>query len=116
MCFPRISGVSCAWPGNANCTLFAFTLSTCFHLHVEQHQRTLAAIFEDPVRTNILWRDIVAMLVHAGAEVRNGAGSRVRVTLLGKRVTLHRPHRRKEASSYTVRDLRAFLLLTGVVP
>lgn len=81
-----------------------------------KHQRTLAAIFEDPVRTNILWRDIVAMLVHAGAEVRNGAGSRVRVTLAGRRVTLHRPHPRKEANSYTVRDLRAFLLLNGVVP
>jgi SHS2 domain-containing protein len=81
-----------------------------------KHRRTLAALFEDPVRSNILWNDIVAMLVHFGAKLRNGAGSRVRVTLSGKRVNLHRPHPRKEVNAYTVRDLRAFLLLTGVVP
>ena len=81
-----------------------------------KHRRTLAAIFEDPVRVNILWSDVRSMLTHVGADLRNGAGSRVRVTLLEKRVTLHRPHPRKEVNAYTVRDLRSFLLLTGVVP
>ena len=80
-----------------------------------KHERTLAALFEDPVRTNILWRDTASMLIHLGATLRYGAGSRVRVTLRGRRTTLHRPHPRKEVNSYTVRDLRAFLLLTGIV-
>jgi len=81
-----------------------------------KHRRTLAALFEDPVRSNILWNDVVSMLVYFGAGLRNGAGSRVRVSLGGQRTTLHRPHPQKEVNTYTVRDLRAFLLLTGVVP
>ena len=81
-----------------------------------KHQRTLAAVFEDPVRANILWNDVAAMLKYFGAKLRNGSGSRVRVTLRGKRTTLHRPHPQKEVNAYTVRDLRQFLLLTGVVP
>ena len=31
-----------------------------------KHERTLKAIFEDPVRSNIAWRDIEAMLESAG--------------------------------------------------
>jgi len=81
-----------------------------------KHRRTLASVFEDPIRRSILWSDIESMLKHMGAKLKSGAGSRVRVSLNGKRVTLHRPHPQKEANTYTVRDLRAFLLLTGVVP
>jgi hypothetical protein len=81
-----------------------------------KHRRTLAAIFEDPVRTSILWSDIESMLKNLGARLQNSAGSRVQVTLQGKRVNLHRPHPQKEVNAYTVRDLRSFLRLTGVVP
>src|SRR5437016_5043486 len=34
----------------------------------QKHRRTLAAIFDDPARSNISWRDIEAMLKAAGAE------------------------------------------------
>ena len=81
-----------------------------------KHARTLAAVFEEPTRANILWSDIVSMLQYYGAELREGAGSRVGVLLAGNRVTLHRPHPRKEANQYTVRTVRKFLILTGVVP
>jgi hypothetical protein len=48
-----------------------------------RHRRTLEAVFDDPIRSNILWRDIEAMLKAAGAEISEGAGSRVRIVLNG---------------------------------
>lgn len=80
-----------------------------------KHRRTIAAVFEDPVRSSILWNDVVSLLLHLGATMRQGSGSRVRVMLRGKRVTLHLPHPQKEVNTYTVRDLREFLHRTGVV-
>ncbi len=67
-----------------------------------RHLRTLAAVFEDPVRANLLWRDIEAMLRYLDADIQERAGSRVSVTLNGKPVVFHRPHPRKEATRYTV--------------
>ena len=81
-----------------------------------KHERTLAAVFEEPTLANILWRDIESMLVHYGATLQEGAGSRVRVLLNENRVTLHRPHPQKETNRYTVRDLREFLAFNGIVP
>jgi hypothetical protein len=62
--------------------------------------RTLNAIFEDPVKSSIAWRDIEAMLESFGAEISEGAGSRVRIALNGVRAVFHRPHPQKE----TVRE------------
>jgi hypothetical protein len=83
---------------------------------VSRHLRTLTAVFEDPVRANILWSDIESMLRYLGAEFAERSGSRVNVRLNGFGVVLHRPHPRKEANRYTVRDVRAFLTLVGVTP
>jgi hypothetical protein len=81
-----------------------------------KHQRTLAAIFEDPVRANILWRDIVALLKNLGADVTERAGSRVAFTLAARTLVLHRPHPGKEARPYMVSDVRNFLIAAGVTP
>jgi hypothetical protein len=35
----------------------------------QQHRRTLEAIFDAPIRSNISWRDIEGMLKAAGAEI-----------------------------------------------
>ena len=51
----------------------------------QKHRRTLEAIFDDPVRSNIPWRDIESMLKAAGAEITEGEGSRVRIALNGVR-------------------------------
>ena len=50
-----------------------------------KHLKTLAAIFEMPVRSNIAWSDIEKMLNSFGAEVSEGSGSRVRIALGGVR-------------------------------
>jgi hypothetical protein len=65
----------------------------------KKHRRTLASIFEDPVRSNILWTDIESLLVALGAEVSEGSGSRLRVALNGVRAVLHRPHPEKETDN-----------------
>ncbi len=81
-----------------------------------KHKRILAAIFDDPVRSNIGWRDIESMLDAAGAEITEGAGSRVRIALNGVRAVFHRPHPQKETDKGAVKSMRRFLTEAGVTP
>lgn len=81
-----------------------------------KHKRTLAAIFDDPVRSNISWRDIESMLEAAGAEITEGDGSRVRIALNGVRAVFHRPHPQKETDKGAVKSMRRFLTEAGVKP
>ena len=82
----------------------------------QKHRRTLEAVFEDPVRSNIPWRDIESLFTAAGAEVSEGAGSRIRVALKGVRAVFHRPHPKKEADKGAVRSVRRFFTEAGVTP
>lgn len=81
-----------------------------------RHKRTLQAIFDDPVRSNIAWRAIEAMLTSAGAEISEGEGSRVRIALSGVRAVFHRPHPQKETDKGAVKSMRRFLSEAGVKP
>jgi len=81
-----------------------------------KHRHTLRAVFHDPVRANIPWRDIESLLAAVGAEIREGAGSRVRIALNGVRAVFHRPHPRKETDKGAVKSLRRFLTEGGVTP
>jgi len=81
-----------------------------------KHEKTLAAIFEKPDRANIAWKDIEALLIALGADLSEGRGSRLRVSLNGVRAVFHRPHPRKEASKSMVRSLRRFLVEAGIMP
>jgi hypothetical protein len=80
----------------------------------KKHQKTLADVFASPVRANIAWQDIEAMLVALGAEISEGSGSRVRVKLHGVWAVFHRPHPQKEADKGAVRAVREFLEKAGV--
>jgi len=82
----------------------------------QKHRRTLEAIFDDPVRSNIPWRDIEALLKAAEAEITEGDGSRVRIPLNGVRAVFHRPHPQKESDKGAVRSMRRFLTEAGVTP
>ena len=82
----------------------------------QKHQRTLQAIFDEPVRSNLPWRDIEAMLEASGAEISEGAGSRVRIALNGGRAVYLRPHPHKETDKGAVRSARRFLIEAGVMP
>ncbi|MBS0263051.1 MAG: type II toxin-antitoxin system HicA family toxin [Planctomycetes bacterium] len=81
-----------------------------------KHLQTLQAIFADPVRSNIAWRDIEALLAANGAQITEGAGSRVRIALNGMRAVFHRPHPQKETAEGAVKSMRRFLAEAGVKP
>jgi hypothetical protein len=79
----------------------------------KQH-RTLSMIFENPVRSDIVWSDIERLVVGLGGEVKEREGSRV-AFLLNERVAIfHRPHPEKVTNKLTVRDVRKFLVNAGV--
>jgi predicted RNA binding protein YcfA (HicA-like mRNA interferase family) len=81
-----------------------------------KHRDTLGAIFRDPSPATIAWSDAIALLKALGAEVSEGRGSRVRVSLNGVDAVLHRPHPGKEISRPMVRSIRRFLGEAGVRP
>jgi hypothetical protein len=72
----------------------------------------LAAIHEK--RANINWSDIEAMLLHHGAEISEGRGSRVRIALNGVRAVFHRPHPQKETDRGAVASMKRFLVEAGI--
>ncbi len=79
-----------------------------------RHRKTLAEVFEDPVRANIVWNDIEKLMRALGAELTEGRGSRVRAYLNGVRAVFHRPHPRKETGRGALRSVRRFLLEAGI--
>ncbi len=81
-----------------------------------KQKRTLKAIFTDPVSASIYGQDIESLFVALEAEVIEGSGSRVKFHKDGVIATFHRPHPRKEAKPYQVKDARAFLKQLGVEP
>ncbi len=80
------------------------------------HRRTLQALFENPVRSNIAWSDIEKLLVALGADLSEGRGSRVRIHLNRIRAVFHRPHPRKETEKGAVKSMRRFLVEAGFKP
>lgn len=79
---------------------------------MNRHRRIIQAVFEK--QRNILWPDIESMLIHPGAEVSEGSGSRVRVALKGVRAVFHRPHPQKETDRGAVAAVRRFLIEAGI--
>jgi hypothetical protein len=82
----------------------------------KKHNRTLKAIFAEPVRANVKWADIEALLEACGAELSEGRGSRVRIALDDVRAVFHRPHPRKETDKGALRSMRRFLSEAGITP
>ncbi|MDD5093060.1 MAG: type II toxin-antitoxin system HicA family toxin [Dehalococcoidia bacterium] len=82
----------------------------------KRHQKTLDAIFESPVRSDILWKDIEALFIAVGADLSEGRGSRVRVALQGVRAVFHRPHPQKTTDKGAVKSVQRFLKEAGVEP
>ena len=81
-----------------------------------KHRATLEAVFADPVRAGIAWRDIEALFAACGAEISEGNGSRVRVALNGVRAVFHRPHPQKETDKGAVKSVRRFLTEAEIRP
>jgi hypothetical protein len=74
-----------------------------------KHRKTYQAIYDEPIRSNIPWRDIEALFIALGAKVSTGRGSRVRVLLNGRIGIFHRPHPEKETDKGAIKSVRRFL-------
>jgi hypothetical protein len=79
-----------------------------------KHEKTLRAIYADPIRADVSWMDVESLLVALGAEMSEGRGSRVRIALNGVRAVFHRPHPRKETDKGALRSMRRFLGEAGI--
>ena len=82
----------------------------------KKHERTLAAIFSDPLPANVKWRDVEALFATLGAQLVEGRGSRVTIFLNEAKATFHRPHPRPDNDKGALRAVRRFLLQAGVRP
>ena len=81
-----------------------------------KHLKVLPYIFATPVRSNIQWKDIEKMLIALGAEITEGTGSRVRISLNDVKAVFHRPHPRKETDKGAVVSMRRFLMTANITP
>lgn len=81
-----------------------------------KHARILADIFANPVRADIRWTDVEAFFRALGAEITQGSGSRIRVSLNGRRMVFHEPHPQPIIVKDAVRSVRRFLLEAGTSP
>ena len=79
-----------------------------------KHQKILEAIFSEPVRANIVWKDVERMLLNLGTNIEQSTGSRVCMELNGVIAVFHRPHPRKETDKGAIKSLRKFLIEAGV--
>jgi len=76
--------------------------------------RLLYAINHEPMSGNLHWRDVESLLQHLGAETESTHGARLRVSLNGHTVSLHRPHHSGVCDKQELRHLREFLGAAGV--
>lgn len=81
-----------------------------------KHRKTLESIFADPVRANVPWVEVESLFQTVGADVSEGRGSRVRVSLNGVDALFYRPHPQKETDKGALKSVRRFLKEAGIVP
>ncbi|MFY9290770.1 MAG: type II toxin-antitoxin system HicA family toxin [Methylorubrum rhodinum] len=78
-----------------------------------RHRRTVRAIFEDPLRSDVAWSDVESLFQALGAALSEGHGSRLRVSLNGIDAVFHRPHPRPETDKGALKAVRRFLREAG---
>jgi hypothetical protein len=81
-----------------------------------KQRENLRAIYEKPTRADIRWADIISVFRALGAEIEQGHGSRVGISLRGKRAVFHQPHPKPVAKKGLVDNVRAFLQSVRVKP
>ncbi len=81
-----------------------------------RHRRTLEQIFAEPTAADLRWGEIESLFKALEAEISEGSGSRVRVTLDGVRAVFHRPHPSPDTKRSSVRAVREFLITAGFRP
>ncbi len=81
-----------------------------------KQRKVLAFVYKDPVPKSLEWLEIESLLLAVGAKLIEGNVSRVRFYKDDIVATFHRPHPKKEAKPYQIRDARNFLTQLGIKP
>ena len=80
----------------------------------KKQRKTYDAIFSEPIRRNIVWNDVVALIKAIGGTATQGDGLRVRFDLNDISLNIHSPHPQKELKKYQIKAIREFLINAGV--
>jgi hypothetical protein len=81
-----------------------------------KQRNTIVKIFEDPVRSDVVWLDVEALIRACGGSISEGNGSRVRMKLNEIKATFHRPHPERVTDKGALKSVRKFLAEAGVTP
>ncbi|MEL6794767.1 MAG: type II toxin-antitoxin system HicA family toxin [Pseudomonadota bacterium] len=81
-----------------------------------KHRKTLERVFETPTHASVRWPGVAALIAALGGTLEEGAGSRVRIRLNGRRAVFHKPHPKPEMDKGAVVSLRVFLKEAGETP
>jgi hypothetical protein len=81
-----------------------------------RHRLTLEKLFRRPPPSDVAWRDVVALILALGGEVRAGSGSVRAVALRGRDLVVHEPHPRGDLPRGMVVRIRRFLVELGEEP
>ena len=82
-----------------------------------RNQRALELLFRRPVRGNVSFDSVLALLRELGAEFEHDrAGSRVAIVLFGEVKVLHRAHSGPHMDKGAVASVRDWLKSHGVEP
>lgn len=80
----------------------------------KKHSKILKDIFRDPIRSDVVWKDIETIIIALGGEISEGKGSRVRIYLNGIRAVFHRPHPQRVTDKGALKSMRRFLTEAGI--
>ncbi|MGK7939852.1 MAG: type II toxin-antitoxin system HicA family toxin [Crocosphaera sp.] len=82
----------------------------------KKQSKTYDVIFAEPIRSNILWDDVVTLIKALGGEVSQADGSRVRFDLKNLSLNIYASHPQKELKRYQVKAIREFLFKARINP
>lgn len=81
-----------------------------------RHSALIRTIFQDPINTNIHWREVESLLRHLGADIEALSGNRIHLRLNRADGVLHRPHHAHTLDRNAIRTLRGYLASAGITP
>jgi len=79
-----------------------------------KQRKTLKDIFQNPLKSSVVWSDVESLFKACGAHIEEGSGSKVCIMLNDVVAVFHRPHPQKEADKGALKSARRFLENAGV--
>ncbi|WP_018605086.1 hypothetical protein [Uliginosibacterium gangwonense] len=79
-----------------------------------KHLSLLRTLFQDPINTNIHWREVESLLEHLGAAIEPTHGGRFRILLNRQEGFISAPHHNSTCSRDLIKHLREYLGHAGV--